>query len=194
MSPSQPRPATGDTKIIFKDDKAAPSPLPAKQTTRQRRRWLLAAAAVLGLLLIAGLGIGLPLGLRKKQQNAVGLSSSGPGVQQLKGTTRTYYLAADSVDWDYAPSGRDVCRNKEFTGAAELYMLQGISAKYKKAVYKRYMDTSFQVIPGFQLPGGCSCCKLCSMPCWHAVHANSAVRVCVCCNMQPAVTCSSSGY
>jgi hephaestin len=143
MSPSQPRPATGDTKIIVKDDKA--TRLPAKQIINKRRRWILAAGlGLLLLLLIAGLGIGLPLGLRKKQQNAVGLSSSG--ARQLKGTTRSYYLAADSIDWDYAPSGRDLCHNKEFTGAAELYTLQGIGTKYKKAVYKRYTDSSFQVI------------------------------------------------
>ncbi|KAF6265588.1 Cupredoxin [Scenedesmus sp. NREL 46B-D3] len=115
----------------------------------RRRPWLIAAGLGLLLgLLIGGLGIALPISLRNKQQqqqqNAVNLSSSAAGVQQLKGITRSYYLAADSIDWDFAPSGKDLCHNRGFTGPAELYTLQGIGTKYKKAVYRQYNDSSFK--------------------------------------------------
>jgi len=30
------------------------------------------------------------------------------------GTTRTYFVAADEVQWDYAPSGRDEAMGMEF--------------------------------------------------------------------------------
>eukprot|EP00882_Tetradesmus_deserticola_P033539 GHRQ01038325.1.p1 GENE.GHRQ01038325.1~~GHRQ01038325.1.p1 ORF type:complete len:142 (-),score=50.96 GHRQ01038325.1:36-461(-) len=125
-------------------------PAPPQAGGSRRRPWLIAAG--LGLLLgvlIGGLGIALPISLRKKQQlqqaDAVNLSAGDAGVRQLKGTTRSYYLAADKIDWDYAPSGKDLCHNREFTGPAELYTLQGIGTKYKKAVYRQYNDSSFKV-------------------------------------------------
>ncbi|WIA14174.1 hypothetical protein OEZ85_002716 [Tetradesmus obliquus] len=134
----------GDLKIVM--DNGSSKPVPPQPSTSRRRPWLLAGGVGLLLgLLIGGLCIALPISLRnKQQQNAVGLSSSEAGVKQLKGITRTYYLAADSIDWDYAPSGRDLCHNREFTGAAELYTLQGIGTKYKKAVYRQYKDSSFK--------------------------------------------------
>lgn len=148
----------GDLKIVL--DNESPKPVPPQPSTSRRRPWLLAGGVGLLLgLLIGGLCIALPIGLRnKQQQNAVGLSSSEAGVKQLKGIARTYYLAADSIDWDYAPSGRDLCHNREFTGAAELYTLQGIGTKYKKAVYRQYKDISFKVRRGSR-PGlsGCIC-------------------------------------
>jgi hypothetical protein len=138
----------GDMKVAIDQD--AVKPVPPQPGVSRRRPWLIAAGVGLLLgLLIGGLAIALPISLRnKQQQNSVGLSSSDAGVQQLKGTTRTYYLAADSIDWDYAPSGRDLCGNKDFTGAAELYTLQGIGTKYKKAVYRQYKDSSFKVWGG----------------------------------------------
>uniref|UniRef100_A0A383V6F7 Plastocyanin-like domain-containing protein n=1 Tax=Tetradesmus obliquus TaxID=3088 RepID=A0A383V6F7_TETOB len=134
----------GDLKLVLDNDSS--KPVPPQPSTSRRRPWLLAGGVGLLLgLLIGGLCIALPISLRnKQQQNAVGLSSSEAGVKQLKGITRTYYLAADSIDWDYAPSGRDLCHNREFTGAAELYTLQGIGTKYKKAVYRQYKDSSFK--------------------------------------------------
>jgi hypothetical protein len=138
----------GDMKIKLGDEALKPSPPPA--AISRRRPWLIAGG--LGLLLgvlIGGLCIALPISLRnKQQQNAVGLSSGESGVKQLKGITRSYYLAADSIDWDYAPSGKDLCHNSEFTGTAELYTLQGIGTKYKKAVYRQYNDSSFKVRGG----------------------------------------------
>lgn len=112
-----------------------------------RKRWFLPVAGV-GLLLL-GLGIGLAIGLpiafkNKSQQQAVELSA-GAGLANLKGTTRTYYLAADPIDWDYAPAGKNLCNGQPFDEDQQLYTKKGIGSKYKKAVYRQYKDDSFKV-------------------------------------------------
>jgi FtsP/CotA-like multicopper oxidase with cupredoxin domain len=62
------------------------------------------------------------------------------------GKTRTYYIAADELDWDYAPSGINQMMNMPFEGLAKSYMEHGphlIGHIYKKAIYREYTDASF---------------------------------------------------
>jgi hephaestin len=59
------------------------------------------------------------------------------------GVTRTYYIAADEVDWHYAPSGRNL-----ITGT-RLEVPSGpkadrIGLVYRKAVYHQYTDATFR--------------------------------------------------
>lgn len=116
-----------------------------------RRTWLVAGG--LGLLLgalVAGLCIGLPVGLANRNNNtrAVLLSSGdSASSSSSKGITRTFYLAADEVDWDYAPKRKNLCKNQPFDEAAQLYTKQGIGSKYKKGVYRQYTDDTFTVRP-----------------------------------------------
>lgn len=52
-----------------------------------------------------------------------------------------YYIAADEVEWDYAPAGRDLCSDSEFDDVASVFTEQGhhrIGTKYIKAVYREY--------------------------------------------------------
>lgn len=135
-----------------KDQAGAKAPPFAPAQPTSTRNKLLAAAAGLGLLLLGlgiGLAIGLPLAFRNKGSsngNAVQLTGDGDSsLQNLKGATRTYYLAADPVVWDYAPAGKNLCTGKPFEGDAELYTTQGIGTKYKKALYRQYTDDSFEV-------------------------------------------------
>jgi len=50
----------------------------------------------------------------------VGMLFFGPAVRgqaapaEPAGKTRTYYVAADEVNWDYAPSGRDEAMGHPF--------------------------------------------------------------------------------
>jgi len=44
------------------------------------------------------------------------------------GKTRTYYVAADEVNWDYAPSGRDEAMGMPFDEIAKLYTESGPSS------------------------------------------------------------------
>lgn len=62
------------------------------------------------------------------------------------GKTRTYYVAADELDWDYAPSGINQMMNMPFESIAKFYMEHGphrIGHVYKKAIYREYVDASF---------------------------------------------------
>jgi len=59
---------------------------------------------------------------------------------------RTYYVAADEVEWDYAPAGIDHMTGKPFEALAKAYMENGphrIGRKYRKAIYREYTDATF---------------------------------------------------
>ncbi len=63
--------------------------------------------------------------------------------------TRTYYIAADEVLWDYAPAGMNLITGLPFDEAANVFVAQGpnrIGSKYKKATYREYTDESFSEV------------------------------------------------
>jgi FtsP/CotA-like multicopper oxidase with cupredoxin domain len=62
------------------------------------------------------------------------------------GRVRTYYVAAEETDWDYAPLGIDMMTGKPFEGTAAAYTQPGpthIGHVYRKAVYREYTDGTF---------------------------------------------------
>ena len=68
-------------------------------------------------------------------------SVSGP-----TGRVRTYYVAAEEVEWDYAPLGKDMTTGKAFEGTAVAYTQPGpnrIGHVYRKALYREYTDATF---------------------------------------------------
>lgn len=72
--------------------------------------------------------------------------SSSAAPPKKSGTTRTYYVAADEVNWDYAPSGRDEAMGMEFDAVGKAFTESGphqIGRVYKKAVYHEYTDATF---------------------------------------------------
>ena len=65
------------------------------------------------------------------------------------GTTRTYYVAADEVQWDYAPSGRDEAMGMDFDEIGKAFTESGphrIGHVYKKAIYREYTDATFSTL------------------------------------------------
>ena len=65
------------------------------------------------------------------------------------GKIRTYYVAADEVNWDYAPSGRDEAMGRPFDALQKGYAESGphqIGPVYKKAIYREYTDDTFTVL------------------------------------------------
>ena len=65
------------------------------------------------------------------------------------GKTRTYYVAADEVQWDYAPSGRDEAMGMPFDDISKGFVetsANHIGRVYKKAVYHEYTDATFTQI------------------------------------------------
>src|ERR1051325_6681919 len=88
----------------------------------------------------------------------VGLPPPGatPAAPQAKdesgatgGRVRTYYVAAEEVDWDYAPLNVDMTTDapgKTFGGGAAAYTQPGpkhIGRIYRKAIYREYTDGTF---------------------------------------------------
>ena len=62
------------------------------------------------------------------------------------GPVRTYYVAAEEVEWDYAPLGIDMTTGKPFEGTAAAYTQPGanrIGRIYRKALYREYTDATF---------------------------------------------------
>jgi len=75
------------------------------------------------------------------------IASAGNG--KPTGTTRTYYVAADEVNWDYAPSGRDEAMGMDFDAIGQSFTESGphqIGRVYKKAVYREYTDATFSTL------------------------------------------------
>lgn len=61
-------------------------------------------------------------------------------------STHHHYIAADEVDWDYAPTGRNRITDEEFSPLEQLWMGQGpdrIGRVYRKALYREYTDSTF---------------------------------------------------
>jgi hypothetical protein len=65
------------------------------------------------------------------------------------GVTRTYYISADPVVWDYAPDGRNEITGKPFDDVANTYVGSGpglIGSRYVKCLYRGYTDASFDYL------------------------------------------------
>jgi manganese oxidase len=62
------------------------------------------------------------------------------------GKLRTYYIAAEERDWNYAPSGRDDMMGMDFMAEAQPYVKRGggwPGLVHRKALYIEYTDDTF---------------------------------------------------
>jgi hephaestin len=69
-----------------------------------------------------------------------------PSFGQSQSTVHTYYVAADEVEWNYAPAGMDKMMGMEFMGYSKLLTEHGphrIGTTYRKALYREYTDETF---------------------------------------------------
>ncbi|HEV2271165.1 MAG TPA: multicopper oxidase domain-containing protein [Steroidobacteraceae bacterium] len=74
------------------------------------------------------------------------VSHAAAAPAKQPGKTRVYYVAADEVEWDYAPSGRDEAMAMPFDAIAKQFTESGphqIGRTYKKAIYREYTDGTF---------------------------------------------------
>ncbi len=62
--------------------------------------------------------------------------------------TRTYYLAADEVTWDYVPGGQDAIAGHPYVDSAFFAKAppQVVSTTYHKVLYREYTDSSFTTL------------------------------------------------
>jgi hypothetical protein len=67
----------------------------------------------------------------------------------VTGKTRAYYIAADEVAWDYAPSGINKITGQPFGDVENVFVQSGkdrIGKVYVKALYREYTDDTFTVL------------------------------------------------
>ncbi|HSG82803.1 MAG TPA: multicopper oxidase domain-containing protein, partial [Gemmatimonadota bacterium] len=65
------------------------------------------------------------------------------------GQVREYFIAADEVVWDYAPSGMNQITGEAWTPFEASFMVRGrdrIGSAYKKALYREYTDATFTTL------------------------------------------------
>lgn len=64
-------------------------------------------------------------------------------------TTRTWYIAADEVVWNFAPSGMNLITGEPLGPEEAFWAVQSefkIGSEYKKAIYREYTDDTFTVL------------------------------------------------
>jgi manganese oxidase len=69
-----------------------------------------------------------------------------PAGAQSQAKVHPYYVAADEVEWNYAPHGIDKMMEMKFMGYSKLLTERGehrIGTTYLKAVYREYTDETF---------------------------------------------------
>lgn len=91
------------------------------------RGWSAAVAAALGMALSVTL-----------------TGAQGSTESHNPPTTRTYYVAADPVDWDYAPGGNQL--GPKFHHHSQRWIATGpdrIGSTYRKSLYREYTDETF---------------------------------------------------
>ncbi len=72
--------------------------------------------------------------------------ASDAEADSSSGKVHTYHIAADEVEWDYAPSGMNKMMGTKFEGYPNVFIEQGphrIGKVYRKAIYREYTDESF---------------------------------------------------
>ena len=65
------------------------------------------------------------------------------------GQTRTYYIAADELDWDYAPSGTDQIHGEKYhfqDDPNSKGTLNPNASTYRKALFREYTDATFTTL------------------------------------------------
>lgn len=76
-------------------------------------------------------------------------ASPSLAAKDAQGKVRTYYVAADEVDWNYTPSGRDEAMGMPFDEIARTFTQPGphqIGSINKKAIYREYTDATFKIL------------------------------------------------
>ena len=78
---------------------------------------------------------------------SVGAARSAP-ARESAGKTRTYFIAADTVTWDYVPGGRDEIAGKPYADTAFFSKgkPQPVSTRYRKVLYREYTDSTFRTL------------------------------------------------
>jgi len=67
-------------------------------------------------------------------------------AEEKPGVVRTYYIAADEVEWDYTPRGRNLAGLPHVENAEDEAPGVGNHRIYHKAIYREYTDGTFKTL------------------------------------------------
>jgi len=76
-------------------------------------------------------------------------SFAGPADTTPPGKTRTYYIAAEEIEWDYVPDGKDMMMTAAFDTYAKVFTAPAadrIGCTYRKAIFREYTDDTFRTL------------------------------------------------
>ncbi|HEX8973006.1 multicopper oxidase domain-containing protein [Oryzihumus sp.] len=130
------------------------------ERSRRAARWV--ALGATGTL-VSALGLGLATGSAEAGTGHTGHAAAaapakgamtGDGYWQQvggapfhpTGRVRTYYVGADEVEWNYAPTGSNQVTDKDFDDVADVFVKRGparIGSTYLKCLYRQYTDATF---------------------------------------------------
>ena len=78
---------------------------------------------------------------------AAACAPSGQG--SARPMTRTYYVAAEEVEWDFTPSGRNLISNADWDDVQRPFVTAGdmhVGHLARKAIYREYTDSTFSTL------------------------------------------------
>lgn len=131
---------------------------PHAEPPRPRRAGWRSTEVVLAMLLAVALTV-LLIQTTRSGGGTSGMDHSGSSdsaAMPAGGKTRTYYIAANPVDWDYAPAQKDLAMgasdpdapggNGDFSKEAKVYTQHSknrVGTVYRKCLYQGYTDKTF---------------------------------------------------
>ena len=113
---------------------------------RTRRTWLAVLAVICGAaLIVAPLLVRGSAGALAHADAHTSVHTEGTYTPQK----RVYYIAAEELPWNYAPSGKNQITGKAFDETADVFVKGGpdrIGNTYIKALYREYADATFTTL------------------------------------------------
>jgi manganese oxidase len=109
-----------------------------------RSRLRVPAMSVLKLVSVTVGSVGLVI---LANATAASAPTAAAPLQQPVGTMRVYFIAANEVDWDYAPSGTNQITGQPFGETDNVFVQRGanrIGKVYRKSLYREYTDDTFR--------------------------------------------------
>jgi manganese oxidase len=106
----------------------------------------MAAGAAQGQMSPGSAGAGTGMAGMSSRSGGAYWSGVGGGRFVSDGVTRTYYISADEVAWNYAPSGHNQITGRAFDDVADVFVKSGpgrIGSTYRKCLYRGYTDQTF---------------------------------------------------
>jgi hypothetical protein len=76
----------------------------------------------------------------------VASGATSPAANSPHSVVRTYYIAAEEVDWDYTPKGRNLTGLPHAETGEDESGLEMKHRIYHKAIYREYTDSSFATV------------------------------------------------